>query len=97
MTNPQSVFDIAYFKEHPEVFCARGREMCPGKFKPTRTHHFLRLLELKGLVRRFYTQNIDTLEKQAGIADGAVVYAHGSFADCHCIECGAQVRLGDDL
>ena len=31
------------------------------KYKPTRTHHFLRLLELKGILRRVYTQNIDGL------------------------------------
>lgn len=95
MTNPQLVFDISYFKKHPEVFCARGMEMCPGKFKPTKTHYFLKLLELKGILQRVYTQNIDTLEKQAGLPDEKMVYAHGSFADCHCIECGKQVKLAD--
>ena len=31
------------------------------KYKPTRTHHFLGLLEAKGILRRVFTQNIDGL------------------------------------
>jgi hypothetical protein len=93
MDNPESLFDISYFREQPLPYTERAKEMMPGKFKPTLTHHFLQLLHQKGLIQRIYSQNIDTLEKQCGLPDDIMVYAHGSYADCHCIECGAQVRL----
>lgn len=37
-----------------------------------------------------YTQNIDTLERMAGIPPRHIVEAHGSFANQHCIDCGAE-------
>ena len=89
LPDPQSIFSIDYFKERPEAFCALAREMWPGNFSPTPTHFFIKLLEAKGVLRRCFTQNIDTLEREAGISPELLVEAHGSFGGCHCIECGA--------
>jgi hypothetical protein len=61
--------------------------MWPGHFDPTPTHFFLRLLEEKGVLKRVFTQNIDTLEREAGIPIDRLVEAHGSFGDAHCIMC----------
>lgn len=36
---------------------------------------------------RDYTQNIDTLERLAGISPEKLVEAHGSFAEAHCVIC----------
>ena len=42
-----------------------AKEMWPGTFAPTATHCFLKLLETKGVLRRVFTQNIDTLERES--------------------------------
>ena len=39
----------------------------------------------QGLLLRHYTQNIDTLERAAGIDPELLVEAHGTFATAHCI------------
>lgn len=39
---------------------------------------------------RCYTQNIDTLERRAGIPDDKLVEAHGSVHSNHCIKCKAE-------
>jgi NAD-dependent SIR2 family protein deacetylase len=39
-----------------------AKELFPGQYKPTPTHLFIRLLHDKGLLRRCFTQNIDSLE-----------------------------------
>ncbi len=47
-----------------------------------------------------FTQNIDTLERLAGVPDELIVEAHGSFADQHCIECGSWYdghKLKDEI
>lgn len=41
--------------------------------KPTNGHYFIRLLYEKGILVRNYTQNIDGLEKKAGIPSKKVV------------------------
>ncbi|KAK7208561.1 putative histone deacetylase-like protein [Myxozyma melibiosi] len=91
----EAVFDIDYFRKQPEAFYTLAQELYPGKFKPTLFHSFLKVLEEKGILRRVYTQNIDTLEEIAGVEADKVVYAHGSFAENHCIDCHAEMSKED--
>jgi NAD-dependent histone deacetylase SIR2 len=42
-----------------------------------------------------FTQNIDCLERRAGVPDERIVEAHGSFATQRCIEC--KTEFPDDL
>ncbi|PRP87681.1 hypothetical protein PROFUN_02381 [Planoprotostelium fungivorum] len=88
---PEAVFEIRYFQQRPEPFYALAKEMWPSNYKPTITHHFIRLLEEKGVLLRNYTQNIDTLERQAGISPELLVEAHGSFGTTRCIKCKREV------
>ncbi|XP_060114264.1 NAD-dependent protein deacetylase sirtuin-2 [Heteronotia binoei] len=81
---PEAIFEISYFKKHPEPFFALARELYPGQFKPTVCHYFIRLLKEKGLLLRCYTQNIDTLERVAGLGEEDLVEAHGTFFTSHC-------------
>ncbi|XP_060144682.1 NAD-dependent protein deacetylase sirtuin-2 isoform X1 [Globicephala melas] len=82
---PEAIFEIGYFKKHPEPFFALAKELYPGQFKPTVCHYFIRLLKEKGLLLRCYTQNIDTLERVAGLEAEDLVEAHGTFYTSHCI------------
>lgn len=65
-------------------------ELYPGKYRPTITHCFIKLLDQKGLLLKHFTQNIDCLDREAGVADDKIVEAHGSFAKQSCIECHAS-------
>lgn len=62
-------------------------ELYPGKFKPTITHSFIKLLHSKSLLTKHFTQNIDCLDREAGVPGNFIVEAHGSFARQSCIEC----------
>ena len=42
-----------------------------------------------------YTQNIDGLEEQAGVAASRVVYAHGSLLHATCTKCKAKYCARD--
>ena len=55
------------------------QELFPGTFVPTPAHFFIKLLHDKGLLLRCFTQNIDSLENQAGLPKSAIVAAHGNF------------------
>ncbi|KAJ3040803.1 3-phosphoinositide dependent protein kinase-1 [Rhizophlyctis rosea] len=90
---PQAIFDINYFRRKPEPFFTLASELYPGNFQPTPSHYFIRLLAEKGILLRNYTQNIDTLERVAGMPADLLVEAHGSFSDAHCVGAAAP---GDD-
>ncbi|XP_032062999.1 NAD-dependent protein deacetylase sirtuin-2 [Aythya fuligula] len=91
---PEAIFDISYFKEHPEPFFALAKELLPGQLKPTICHYFMRLLKEKGLLLRCYTQNIDTLERVAGLEPEELVEAHGTFYTSHCTRASCRQPYG---
>merc|ERR1719481_1025524 len=82
-----AVFDIRYFTENPKPFFLLAKELYPDNFTPTPSHMFIRLLQDKNLLLRHFTQNIDTLERSAGVAEEKLVEAHGTFHSAHCIQC----------
>lgn len=86
---PQAVFEVDFFRRNPRPFFLLAKELYPGTFTPTPTHFFLRLLHDKGLLRRCFTQNIDSLEHLAGVPREKVVAAHGNFDTAHCEPPGA--------
>lgn len=83
----EAVFDIDYFRSKPEPFYTLAQELYPGRYRPTVTHSFIKLLHDKGLLLKLFTQNIDCLEREAGVPGSKIVEAHGSFARQSCIEC----------
>ena len=94
LPTPESIFDIEFFYRDPRPFYDLARKLYPGRHKPTATHHFIHLLHCKGLLLRNWTQNIDNLERMAGLPARAVVNAHGSFEAANCSRCG---RLSDEV
>ncbi|XP_053693459.1 NAD-dependent protein deacetylase Sirt2-like [Sabethes cyaneus] len=90
---PQAIFELEYFYQNPKPFFQLAKELYPGTFKPTPSHYFVKLLEEKGLLIRHYTQNIDTLERIAGISADKLVEAHGTFFTNHCLQCKAAYTL----
>ena len=81
------MFDISFFRANPLPFYTLAHELHPARFRPTLAHSFIRLLSDKGLLLKLFTQNIDGLERKAGLPWDKIVNAHGSFARQSCIDC----------
>uniref|UniRef100_UPI00358FA2BE NAD-dependent protein deacetylase sirtuin-3, mitochondrial n=1 Tax=Myxine glutinosa TaxID=7769 RepID=UPI00358FA2BE len=92
---PEAVFDINYFLQDPRPFLSLARELYPGERRPNLGHYFLRLLHERGLLLRLYTQNIDGLERVAGLPEDKLVEAHGSFSTAFCTRCKREHCGGD--
>ena len=82
---------MQYFRQDPQPFYTLAQSLYPGEFKPTLTHTFIRLMQERAMLLRCFTQNIDTLERIAGVQEDLIVEAHGSFANSRCIECRKAV------
>ncbi|KAJ5585405.1 NAD-dependent protein deacetylase hst2-1 [Penicillium hispanicum] len=89
LEEPEDVFAISFFRRNPKPFYALAHELYPGRYRPTVAHSFIKLLYNKGMLLKNFTQNIDCLERQAGIPGELIVEAHGSFATQRCIDCKA--------
>lgn len=81
------VFSLDSFRRDPLPFARLAKKLWPVDKKPTLTHRFVRLLELKGLLRRHYTQNIDGLDRLAGVSEKCLVETSGSFRNAYCVDC----------
>ncbi|GJQ78346.1 Sirt2 [Trypoxylus dichotomus] len=100
LPHPQAIFELDFFHENPIPFFELAKELYPGTFKPTICHYFIKLLNDKGMLLRHYTQNIDTLERVAGIPDEKLIEAHGTFNEGHCLQCGksySQIWMKDRI
>ena len=95
LPEPEAVFDLSYFRSHPHAFYHLAKELYPGNFAPTPAHHFIKLLHDQGRLLRNYTQNIDGLERQAGIPGNKLVEAHGTFSTARCIDCKREAIAGE--
>lgn len=87
---PEAMFELDYFRQNPQPFVQVAQAIWPGQEngpKPTLAHAFVALLEQKSLLRRVYTQNIDGLERLAGVSDEKLIECHGNFRSCSCVEC----------
>ncbi|KAI2472227.1 NAD-dependent deacetylase sirtuin-2 [Annulohypoxylon bovei var. microspora] len=90
LPHPEAVFEIDFFRRNPAPFYLLAKELYPGNFSPTISHVFIALLAKKGLLRMLFTQNIDCLERTAGVPPNKIVEAHGSFASQRCVECRTE-------
>ncbi|XP_077994406.1 uncharacterized protein LOC144448127 [Glandiceps talaboti] len=92
---PEAIFDIDYLHRDPRPFFTLAKELFPGNYRPNYVHYFVRMLYEKGLLLRMYTQNIDGLERLAGIPASKLVEAHGTFATSSCIRCDLKHSVDD--
>ena len=89
LPRPEAVFDITYFRENPVPFYRVSKEIWPreGSFTPTLAHHAIRLFHENQCLLRNYTQNIDGLERLAGVPEDKLIECHGTFSAASCIDC----------
>jgi NAD-dependent SIR2 family protein deacetylase len=69
---PEAVFDIEFFRANPKPFNMLAKELFPGQYAPTPAHYMIKVLADRGWLLRCYTQNIDGLERVAGVDPGTV-------------------------
>lgn len=87
---PECLFQIEYFRQDPSPFFQLVRNVFAHSPAPSKTHHFLKMLQDKKKLLRLYSQNIDGLEEAAGVTK--YIPCHGSFAWSSCMRCKHRVQ-----
>ncbi|KAH0585859.1 hypothetical protein H2248_007145 [Termitomyces sp. 'cryptogamus'] len=75
LPRPEAVFEINFFRHNPVPFYTLAAELYPDSFRPTPTHSFVKLLATHNLLHMCFSQNIDTLERRAGVSADKIVEA----------------------
>ena len=60
----EAIFDLDFYRTNPRPFQRLCRELWPGRYAPTKTHRFIKILDDKGLLKRCFTQNIGNIITQ---------------------------------
>jgi len=93
---PEAIFELEYFKTNPGAFNIWAKEYFPGiNFLPNKGHYFIKLLEEKGKLSKYFTQNIDGLERLAGVDPSKICEAHGTFSSASCTSCQEPYPMED--
>lgn len=72
------LFDYEFFRIDAEPFYKFASKLIPDEnIRPSPCHNFIAGLEARGKLLRNYTQNVDGLERKAGIS--RVIECHGSM------------------
>ncbi|KAI0670869.1 DHS-like NAD/FAD-binding domain-containing protein [Trametes maxima] len=87
---PRALFELTYFRFNPIPLYTLARELNPGRYRPTPTHSFVKLLAENKTLHLCFTENLDALERQAGIPADRIVEAQGSFGSQSCADCHAE-------
>ena len=66
-------------RRDPRPFFKFAREIYPGQFSPSPCHRFIAALESGRKLLRNYTQNIDTLEQEAGISKVVSIFLNLAY------------------
>eukprot|EP00520_Triparma_pacifica_P018744 CAMPEP_0118658364 /NCGR_PEP_ID=MMETSP0785-20121206/14527_1 /TAXON_ID=91992 /ORGANISM="Bolidomonas pacifica, Strain CCMP 1866" /LENGTH=324 /DNA_ID=CAMNT_0006551373 /DNA_START=175 /DNA_END=1148 /DNA_ORIENTATION=- len=66
-----------------------------NSWKPTLFHVFAKILDVKKLLKRSYTQNIDGLDHKVGLPRSKLINVHGSMAEVACEVCKAPYPIED--
>jgi len=84
------IFDITYFRTHPEYFYHFTMGLIPKLYdaRPTTGHRLLAELEKMKYLKGIITQNVDGLHQKAGSKN--VIEIHGSMWKFYCISCGKK-------
>eukprot|EP01084_Bolivina_argentea_P088895 160500_1 len=87
-----------YLQCQGELFVDLIDEKC-NKYKPTLSHWFIKLLDNKNLLKRYYTTNIDGLSLKTGldVQNDKVVPIHGTLAYIKCFACKKVLTDQDEI
>eukprot|EP00927_Polykrikos_kofoidii_P023377 TRINITY_DN2156_c0_g1_i1.p1 TRINITY_DN2156_c0_g1~~TRINITY_DN2156_c0_g1_i1.p1 ORF type:complete len:706 (-),score=108.17 TRINITY_DN2156_c0_g1_i1:197-2314(-) len=79
----RQLFSLEGFLAQPDVFWQQIANMFL-KRHPTKAHALLAHFAREGMLQRVYTQNIDGLEKAAGVPGDLIVSCHGGLTPAVC-------------
>ena len=93
LSDPDLLFNRQYIKSNPKPFYTLVKEFISKEFKPSISHYLSVLFNQKGLLMKYYTQNIDSLDLKAGLKSPYLIECHGHMRTATCLNCGNKINI----
>lgn len=90
---PEDIFNLECFLEDPHPFYTIAKQFLMYQAQPVLAHLFMKKLFDMKCLHMVYTQNIDSLELDAGIPIKKIIQAHGHMRSAHCCKCKMAVEI----
>lgn len=88
LPHPEDIFQLDSFQDNPyPLYFVAKQFFFSSQAQPVAAHHFMKSIEQRKCLHFIYTQNIDSLEVEVGIAEKKIVQAHGHLRSAHCCQC----------
>ena len=94
LSHPADLFEAGHFVRNPLPLLSYVRYLTEVQQKPasiTPSHKLLGQLQRRGTLLRNYSQNIDGLERVAGIE--STLACHGTISSATCLSCKARIGI----
>ena len=92
LSNPDLLFNRQFIKANPKPFYNLVKEFISKKYLPSPSHYLSVLFNKKGLLMKYYTQNIDSLDLTAGLSPPFLIECHGHMRTSTCLNCGTKIN-----
>lgn len=73
LSTPEALFSLEMLQTRPELFFTLGRDLMQTGYQPVGAHRFINYCANQGIVKMVFTQNIDSLELDAGLSPDLLV------------------------
>ena len=90
---PDLLFNRSFIKNDPKPFYNLVKEFIDKEYKPTNAHYLSVLFKNKGLLMRYYTQNIDSLDLKAGLNPPYLIECHGHMRTSSCTNSSCKNKI----
>ena len=90
---PDLLFNRAFIKNAPKPFFSLVKEFIDKEYEPTNAHYLSVLFKNKGLLMRYYTQNIDSLDLKAGLTPPYLIECHGHMRTSSCTNSSCKNKI----
>ena len=67
VSKPEFLFNRSYIKQDPKPVFTLIKQFLSKEYEPSNAHYLSVLFKNKGLLMRYYTQNVDGLDLKAGL------------------------------
>ena len=93
VSKPELLFNRSYIKQDPKPVFTLIKQFLSKEYEPSNAHYLSVLFKNKGLLMRYYTQNVDGLDLKAGLTPPYLIECHGQMrtSTCSNFSCGNKI------
>ena len=97
ISNPELLFNRSYINKDPKPFFTLIKKFLSKEYEPSNAHYLSVLFKNKGVLMRYYTQNIDGLDLKAGLTSPYLIECHGQMRTSTCSNIFCKNKILTDL